>query len=276
MNDYPIFMAIAKHIGIDATGREEENELMNGKESSVLNQFKIYEKSPQTYKRTSNCYRILLSDIKKEGPLNATRYTWKPKFKNPTDTIKSIADIIDIKEKPSSSKNEYEHYALIRMDELPNNPVTIDNIIYCMGNEIEGNLKIVKSGDVILARLGPSMMNRKIVVVPKMNRKVKHILASPEFIIIRPHHPEDSFYIAGILRTDLMLRYMYSKTRGGTPSRYRLSEDDFSTLGFPIADKKIRAKKSKEFEKALIKYDSAIKKAEKELIESHKNIQDDL
>ena len=138
-----------------------------------------------------------------------------------------------------------------------------------MGSEIEGSLKIVEEGDVILARLGPSMMNRKIVVVPKIDKEVKHILASPEFIVIRPHNKKDSFYIAGVLRTDLMLRYMYSKTRGGTPSRYRLSEEDFMVLDFPIADDKQRIKKSSEFEKSLVKYDREIKKAEKELIKSH-------
>ena len=162
------------------------------------------------------------------------------------------------------------------MDELPNNPVAIDNIIYCMGSEIEGNLKIVEEGDILLARLGPSMMNRKIVVVPKVTEKVKYILASPEFIVIRPHSTVDSFYITGVLRTDLMLRYMYSKTRGGTPSRYRLSEDDFKKLDFPISDKAEREKKSKAFEKALSNYDKTIKKAELELINSHGVIENEL
>jgi len=120
------------------------------------------------------------------------------------------------------------------------------------------------------------MMNRKIVVVPKVTEKVKCILASPEFIVIRPHSKTDSFYITGVLRTDMMLKYMYSKTRGGTPSRYRLSEDDFLTLDFPIATKNDREEKSKIFEKALTTYDKTIKKAEKELVNSHFEIEKEL
>lgn len=99
---------------------------------------------------------------------------------------------------------------------------------------------------------------------------------SPEFIVIRPHNIVDSFYIAGVLRTDLMLKYMYSKTRGGTPSRYRLSEGDFIKLDFPIATKEEREEKSKEFKKALSHYDLTIKNAEKELIRSHSDIENEL
>ena len=274
--DYRIFMGVARQVGIDSTGREEKNELVNDTDISVLNQYRVYEKNPNLYVRTENCYSILLSDLKKEGPFNATRYVWKPKFNNATKKITEIADIIDVKEKPTKEENLFETYALIRMDELPNNPVAVENIIYCMGSEIEGNLKVVEEGDILLARLGPSMMNRKIVVVPKPTEKVKCIIASPEFIVIRPNSKLDSYYIAGVLRTDLMLRYMYSKTRGGTPSRYRLSEEDFKKLDFPIACKEEREKKSKVFEEALSAYNKTIKKAENELVNSHTIIENEL
>ena len=99
---------------------------------------------------------------------------------------------------------------------------------------------------------------------------------SNEFIVIRPRNLQDSFYISGVLRTDLMLKYMYSKTRGGTPSRYRLSEDDFAKLYFPLADEKNRFAKAKAFQKALTKFDLIQKKAEKELIESHTIIEMEL
>ncbi|MBT6011665.1 MAG: N-6 DNA methylase, partial [Candidatus Marinimicrobia bacterium] len=164
-NDYHIFMGVARHVGIDATGRADENELLNGKNSDIYNQWQKYISNKPVYKRTDNCYKVRLSDINKEGPFNATRYVWKPKFSKKIGRISAIADIENKKIKPSSPDYEDETFALVRMDELPNNPVAIDNIIFCQGKEIEGGLKIVKPGDVLLARLGPSMMNRKIVVV---------------------------------------------------------------------------------------------------------------
>jgi len=276
LNDYTVFMGVAKQVGIDSTGREEENELFSNKPSCIYQQYLKYIKEKNKYKRTDNCYSMKLSEILSEGPFNATRYVWKPSFKNETDKITKIADVVSDKITPNSEINEYLNFALIRMDELQNNPVKIENIIYCLGNEIEGSLKIVKEGDVLLARLGPSMMNRKIVVVPRIENKIDYIVASSEFIVIRPHDLKDSYYIAGVLRTDLMLKYMYSKTRGGTPSRYRLSEDDFKTLDFPKESQNIRENKSRLFEKSLDEYHKTILDAEKKLINSHHKLEIDL
>ncbi len=276
LDDYLVFMGVAKQVGIDSTGREEENELYSEKESCIFNQWKAYLKNKARYNRTENCYAIRLSDILKEGPLNATRYVWKPTFKNSTEKVTAIAEIISEKITPSSEENEYSNFALIRMDELQNNPVKVENMIYCLGGEIEGSLKLVKEGDILLARLGPSMMNRKIVVVPKLEKGVDYIVASSEFIVIRPNYLKDCFYITGVLRTDLMLRYMYSKTRGGTPSRYRLSEDDFKELDFPKENQSKRREIAEIFEQSLEIYHRTLQEAERKLIESHRIIEIDL
>ncbi|BCG53959.1 N-6 DNA methylase [Alistipes indistinctus] len=277
LTDYTIFMAVAKQVGISSTGREEKNELYSDDDSEcIYNQWLLYQKDKAKYKNTKNCFTIKLSKINDEGPLNATRYIWKPIFKNSTGKITNIAHVINEKIIPSAECNEISNFAYIRMDELQNNPVKIENIIYCLGSEIEGSLKIVQPGDVILARLGPSMLNRKIVVIPKISKKVDYIVASPEFIVIRPMNEKDSFYIAGVLRTDLMLKYMYSKTRGGTPSRYRLNEEDFISLDFPIGNEETRIQKSKEFERSLSNYYKRIQQAEKALLNSHTKIENDL
>lgn len=276
LSDYTVFMGVAKQVGIDSTGREEENQLYSDKVGSIFKQWKLYQSNKGGYERTENCFKVKVSEINKEGPLNANRYVWKPKFTKKTGKITEIADLIGNKITPSSGENEYSNFALIRMDEIQNNPVQIDNIIYCLGSEIEGSLKIVQEGDVLLARLGPSMLNRKIVVVPKITESVDYVIASPEFLVIRPENTINSFYIQGVLRTDLMLRYMYSKARGGTPSRYRLSEDDFKVLDFPLANEEERENKAKEFEESLRDYHKTIQSAEKKLVGSHEKLENDL
>ncbi|RKE86673.1 N-6 DNA methylase [Epilithonimonas arachidiradicis] len=276
IGNYNVFMAVAKQVGISSTGREEGNDLFSEHSESIYNQWKLYLKNKLSYKNTENCYTVKLSEINSEGPFNATRYIWKPKFKNITGKIEDIANIVNDKITPSSKENEFSNFALIRMDELQNNPVKIENIIYCLGSEIEGSLKIVQPGDILLARLGPSMLNRKIVVVPKISHSIDYFVASPEFIVIRPKKEKDSFYITGVLRTDLMLKYMYSKTRGGTPSRYRLNEEDFKLIDFPLADDKIREAKAKSFDKSLVSYYKSIQDAEKKLMESHIVLEEDL
>lgn len=273
MNNYPIFMAVAKYVGISSTGREEENELYSEESNCIYNQWLIYLQNPQKYEPTKNCYTKNLDDILKEGPFNATRYIWTPLFKENPQKIEDIADIINEKIKPSDEENSYDTFAWIRMDEIQNNPVKIDNVTICLGNEIEGSLKVVQEGDVLLARLGPSMMNRKIVVVPHIEGKYVKIIASPEFIVIRPHNINDSFYITAVLRTDLMLKYMYSKTRGGTPSRYRLDEEDFKNMDFPVVNSDRRYIESQKFENSLNEYYKIVKQAETDLITSHKHVE---
>lgn len=274
MKDYPIFMAVAKYVGISSTGREEDNELFSEKEECIFNQWLLYQANPYAYKATKNCYVQNLTDIKEDGPFNATRYIWSPIFRIKPENIEKIASIVNEKIKPSDDENSFNTFAWIRMDEIPNNPVRLDDITFCLGQEIEGSLKVVKEGDILLARLGPSMLNRKIIVVPKIEKECAYIIASPEFIVIRPYNKEDSYYITAVLRTDTMLKYMYSRTRGGTPSRYRLDEDDFKKMLFPVlhpAKRKIEADK---FAKAMNSYYDIVKKAEQDLINSHKSVED--
>ena len=254
LGNYDIFMAVAKFVGISSTGREEENDLFSEKDSCIYHQWNKYIKSPSTYTPTENCYIKKYVDIVKDGPLNATRYIWNPSFNSIPEKIESIASIVNEKIKPSDEDHCYDTFAWIRMDEIPNNPVKIENVALCLGQEIEGSLKIVQEGDVLLARLGPSMLNRKIVVVPHIDGEYSYIVASPEFIVIRPYDKDDSFYITAALRTDKMLKYMYSRTRGGTPSRYRLDEEDFKKILFPILDSDKRKIEAKKFEDSMNNY----------------------
>lgn len=59
--DYTVFMAVARQVGISSTGREEENELYSDKPECIYNQWKLYSKNKNTYKKTDNCYTIKLS-----------------------------------------------------------------------------------------------------------------------------------------------------------------------------------------------------------------------
>ena len=63
LRDYSVFMGVAKQVGIDSTGREEENELYSEKASCIFNQWGIYQKDKTKYKRTDNCYTIKLSEM---------------------------------------------------------------------------------------------------------------------------------------------------------------------------------------------------------------------
>ena len=278
LQDYELFMAEPEHIGYDSTGREDRNELYSEKgimDDTVLTEWKKFKRDKSSYSGTDKCFSVNIEKVKNEGPLNPRRYIWEPDFGKETSTITDIAEVKYDSIKPTKKKYEEKKFALIRMDKLSNDPVAIDDIQYGSGEDFNGRYQIVKKDDVLLSRLGPSMLNKKILVCPEV-KDVDYIIASTEFIVIRPFDKNDSHYIAGIYRTDTMLKYLYSKCRGGTPSRYRLSRDDIKILNFPIPDKERRESLSKKFEQALKDYQEMIRRAENNLERAHKDMESTL
>ena len=70
----------------------------------------------------------------------------------------------------------------IRIDDLPNQPLDIEEIRTQPANEIEGTFFEVKEGDILVARLGPTILNQKIVMVRSLERTT---IASAEFLVLR-------------------------------------------------------------------------------------------
>lgn len=126
-----------------------------------------------------------------------------------------------------SPKNEWDW---IRIDDLENHPWEVNNIRTELGSNIQGNFFEVKENDILIARLGPTIQNAKFVITPKLKRKT---VASSEFLVLRCYNNWDPIAVLWILRTKLYREMMYLRTRGGTPSRYRLGHEDLLEIPFP-------------------------------------------
>jgi len=61
----------------------------------------------------------------------------------------------------------------------------------------------------------------------------RRTVASGEFLVLRCREGWNPVTVLAVLRTKLFRDIMYSKCRGGTPSRYRLNADDLAALPFP-------------------------------------------
>jgi type I restriction enzyme M protein len=275
LENYRIFMAIAEHIGYDAKGRTDENELYSSDNNgtSVVAQWKIYLAKPDDYDRTQNCFSVSLSTIKREGPFNPKRYFWSPVFKDSSSSILEIAQIQYDPINPNTDENMEKDFVLIRIGDLEKNPISINSVQRGKGKDFPGNFQKIQPGDVLLARLGPSLLEKKIVVCPKFDN-VDFIVASTDFIVIRPISLRDSYFIAGVCRTDLMIKYLYSKCRGSIPGRFRLDREDFKKLPFPIPDKEIRHKYAKMIQKSSLEYAKFTRKAESILENAQAAIQE--
>ncbi|MCM1543227.1 MAG: hypothetical protein NC121_18495 [Blautia sp.] len=171
------------------------------------------------------CYAIRLGDL--DGVIDAKRYM---NFRGRNTGIQ-ICDICDaVSEKINAAHYGSEIIDWIRIDDLPNQPLDIERMRTQSADEVEGSFFVVQENDILVARLGPTILNQKIVMVRKIRRVT---IASSEFIVLRCKNGYRPEAVMAILKTLYYRDLMYSHARGSTPSRYRLNRDDLLKLPFP-------------------------------------------
>lgn len=172
-----------------------------------------------------------------EGAINSERYASKISLDSNHSwiKIKDIGEVIRETITPSRSAPE-NNYGLIRIDDLENNPQDPE-IRDVQGNKVSGIFLKVKENDILLARLGPTLENKKTIIVPGYEREV---IASNEFICLRCKKNVNHVFILIVLKTNFYKNLMIQKSRGSTPSRRRLSHEDFAELPFPLIEKNIQ------------------------------------
>ncbi len=171
------------------------------------------------------CFAILLRDL--DGVIDAKRYAsmtnHTSKFK-----ISDVCDVVD--EKVNVSRFDKQIIDWIRIDDLPNQPLDIETVRTQPANEVDGTFFEVQEGDILVARLGPTILNQKIVMVRSIKRTT---IASAEFLVLRCKSGYDPEAVMAVLNTGYYKDLMYAHARGSTPSRYRLNRDDMLKLPFP-------------------------------------------
>ena len=171
------------------------------------------------------CFAIHSRDL--DGVIDAKRYasmtSSTSKFK-----ISDVCDIVD--KKVNVSRFDKQIIDWIRIDDLPNQPLDIEEVRTQPANEVEGTFFEVQEGDILVARLGPTILNQKIVMVRSAKRTT---IASAEFLVLRCKEGYNPEAVMAVLRTAYYRDIMYSHARGSTPSRYRLNREDMLKLPFP-------------------------------------------
>ena len=188
-------------------------------------------------KKTSNCFalgsstntRICFAIRNKDldGVIDAKRYISTSKVINKFK-IFNICDVVN--EKVNVTHFGKDIVDWIRIDDLPNQPLDIEKLRTQSANEIEGSFFEVQEGDILVARLGPTILNQKVVMVRSLKRTT---IASSEFLVLRCKKGYDPEAVMAVLKTEYYRDLMYSYARGSTPSRYRLNREDMLKLPFP-------------------------------------------
>jgi restriction endonuclease S subunit len=178
------------------------------------------------------CFAVKFKDL--DCVIDVKRYQ-NLYMKEQTAKISDYCDIIDSKINVNDLGNTIVDW--IRIDDLPNKPWEIDNVRSLHANEMNGTFFEVEIGDVLVARLGPTILNQKIVVVTETKRKT---LASAEFLVLRGKNKCLPDALMWVMKTEQFKNLMYSHTRGSTPSRYRLNREDMLKLKLPALSNKFQ------------------------------------
>lgn len=202
--------------------------LMINKAETLLSTFEL--EIAQLYglehsKENKLCYAIKLKSL--DGVIDAKRYIALTKSLHEMK-IANICDILDKKINVDSLGEQLVDW--IRIDDLDNNPLDINKIRTQPADTIEGTFFEVHEGDILVARLGPTILNQKIVLVRSLERKT---IASAEFLVLRCKKEFNAEAVMAVLKTQYYKNLMYSQARGSTPSRYRLNREDMLKLPFP-------------------------------------------
>jgi len=202
----------------------EADALLTSLDGWLLEQLGI----PHAPAKSSRAFAVGLSQI--DGPLNPERYlTLALQRAVKGVPVLNVAEILNSKISPAQVAPESE-WDWIRIDDLSNQPIEVETVRTEVGSNIEGSLFEVRENDVLLARLGPTILNAKFVLCPKTRRQT---VASGEFLVLRCKPGWNPLVVLSVFRTSLFRQLMYSKARGGTPSRYRLNAEDLANLPFP-------------------------------------------
>ena len=170
-------------------------------------------------------YAFRLKDL--DGVIDVKRYTSIGKIDS-VFTVMDVCDIVD--EKVNVAQWGREVVDWIRIDDLPNQPLDIEMVRTQSASEIKGTFFEVQKDDILVARLGPTILNQKIVMVRNPERKT---IASTEFLVLRVKSGYAPEAVMAVLKTTYYRDLMYSHARGSTPSRYRLNKEDMLKLPFP-------------------------------------------
>lgn len=207
---------------------QEAERLLNSFEEN-FNNTTNYKFPRVTQKRV---FQTSLSDL--DGAINPERYAKEYKEQSPENWvyISEIGEVILSSINPKSLPFDNK-VSILRIDDLPNNPQeAVIREVY--PKEIAGQMQKVNPGDILIARLLPTIINKKIIIVPDISDT---ILASNEFICLRTTNYNANFLLH-ILKSDFYTSQMIQKSRGATPSRQRLSREDFATFRIPRVDVK--------------------------------------
>ncbi|MHA2362589.1 MAG: N-6 DNA methylase [Candidatus Hodarchaeales archaeon] len=221
-----IFMAFISNVGYNNTGRPVEGTDID----EIINAY-IKFKEVGELKLEKSKYFII-----NEKQLNNNRFDVKYHEPYEIDNIRfpvvcSLLEYCNVIEELTNLRKKFlgEKVPFISIDRLENDPYYIEEPEKKNTNEIS-SAKMFQGGDVIFARLGPSISNKKSFV---LNPELNLCYGSSEFLVLRPKAEVPAFFLLWLLKSKIFIEQALTKSTGATPSRLRLHKEFLKEINVP-------------------------------------------
>lgn len=164
-----------------------------------------------------------------ESNLSSKYYSYRPQKFAGWVKLRTIASI-DPSRRLDYNQEFIDYVGLAETDNL-----AITTILHRPYSEVKGR-RIIKNGDILFARIEPSIFNKKYILV---NNLQNDTLASTEFNIIQAKDADDAKYILYMLLSDMVYKQFFGKLTGST-GRRRLDKTVLKNIWIPYPKKETR------------------------------------
>lgn len=245
-----IFMAIANAVGF-APGyeryKEEDNDL-----PLLAEEAQRQEKNINEVKEVGHSIAFWINHNELEDILSPEFYYRKKieviEGKEEDKLFEEVADILHRTITPKSKKYRNKAFVYINVDDIDESTGTLKSYTVKQGKDIPGSKTIFRGGDILLARIRPSIDNKKICIVPDW---ITEGVGSSELYVIRPKDGVDKYHLLWVLRQDQTIERMIITT--GTSGRQRIDREKLKKVKIPLLPEKIRESICRELKQAIEK-----------------------
>lgn len=173
----------------------------------------------------------------------------------PKVSMKQLAKIIRGMNTPPKKELEQQdgEYQLLQLADVQDGKIQFEQLNAIDLDPEKANAYEVIEGDILLSSRGSAI---KIAVVPQLDRK---LVASHNFIIIRPNNDVNSYFIKSFLESPIGTYYITSKQKGTAVTV--LSVKDIESILVPKIDADIQRALGKKFLNADNELEDAIRLA---------------
>lgn len=170
---------------------------------------------------------------------------------------------------PSKPPNREKVFHSINVADIDEREGIIREVHDIKGSLVKGTKSLAKAGELVFARIEPSIYNKKSAIVPN---NIPELICSTELIVLLPRKGVDPNFLFWVLRSDWFASQVTENLMRGSTGRRRLSSTDLLRLYAPdIASEAQRqvaeviAVAHHEREKKLIEADDVLRRLDKDV-----------